>query len=613
MTVLSVTNLDVTFDTAAGPVEAVRDLRFRLAARETLGIVGESGSGKSQSALAIMGLLAENGRAGGSVRLDEEEILNRPPAELNRIRGRRIAMVFQDPMTSLNPHVTIGRQLARVLMEHRGRSYRDALKEVEQMLDAVRLPAARRRLSGYPHEFSGGMRQRVMIAGALLCRPEVLIADEPTTALDVTVQESILALLRELRDAFGTALILITHDLGVVAGNCDRLIVMQDGERREEGSTEQIFAHPRDPYTRELLAAVPRLDDRTPLRPALETSRGEALLDVRGLAVQYPLPRQKPLSRREYFRAVEDADLRLSPGETLGIVGESGCGKSSLARALLRLVPGSTGRVALLGRSLDRLGRRELRAMRRDLQLVFQDPLGSLDPRMPLERIVAEPLTVHERGLTRAERRDRVAAMLGRVGLGPETLSRYPHELSGGQCQRAGIARALITAPRLVICDEAVSALDVSVQAGILDLLLSLQQEMGLAMLFIAHDLAVVRRVSHRVMVMYLGRIVERNLAREIYSRPRHPYTRALLDAVPVPDPAAERARETPASAGDLPVPWDPPAGCHYRPRCPWAVARCEAERPALEMLGGGEVACHRAAELDLGITDRTGPATADR
>jgi oligopeptide/dipeptide ABC transporter ATP-binding protein len=427
------------------------------------------------------------------------------------------------------------------------------------------------------------------------------------------VQASILALLRELRDAFGTGLILITHDLGVVAGNCDHVIVMQHGERREEGSTEQIFAHPRDPYTRKLLAALPRLDEGTPLRPRLDGGGETALLEVRDLTVRFALPRQKLLSRREYFRAVEEADLSLLPGETLGVVGESGCGKSSLARALLQLLPGSTGRVALLGRSLDRLGRREMRARRRDLQLVFQDPLGSLDPRMPIERIVAEPLTVHERGLSRAERRDRVAAMLERVGLGPETLSRYPHELSGGQCQRAGIARALVTAPRLLICDEAVSALDVSVQAGILDLLLSLQEETGLAMLFIAHDLAVVRRVSHRVMVMYLGRVVERNLAGEIYSRPRHPYTRALLDAVPVPDPAAEKARQAPASVRDLPVPWDPPAGCHYRPRCPWAVSRCETERPTLDPFGAGAVACHRAAELDLALTDRTGRAAAGR
>ncbi len=617
MSVLSVTNLDVTFETAAGPVAAVRDLRFRLDARETLGIVGESGSGKSQSVLAIMGLLAENGRAEGSVKLDGEEILNRPAAEMNRVRGRRIAMVFQDPMTSLNPHVTVGRQLARVLMEHRGRSYKDALKEVEQMLDAVRLPAAGRRLSSYPHEFSGGMRQRVMIAGALLCRPEVLIADEPTTALDVTVQASILALLRELRDAFGTALILITHDLGVVAGNCDQVIVMQDGERREEGATADIFASPRDPYTRKLLAAVPRLDERTPLRPALADDGADPLLEVRGLSVRFPLPRQRLLARREYFRAVEDADLTLAPAETLGVVGESGCGKSSLARAVLRLLPVTEGTVALLGRPLDRLDRAAMRAVRRDLQLVFQDPLGSLDPRMPIGEIVAEPLTVHERSLRRPERRERVEAMLERVGLGPETLSRYPHELSGGQCQRAGIARALVTRPRLLICDEAVSALDVSVQAGIIDLLLSLQQEMGLGILFIAHDLAVVRRVSHRVMVMYLGRVVERNRAGELYARPRHPYTRALLDAVPVPDPAVERRRSPPPAARDLPVPWNPPAGCAYRTRCPWAVERCAAEEPPLRSVGGGEVACHRAEELDLSLTTpvtrQGGSAAADR
>jgi ABC-type microcin C transport system duplicated ATPase subunit YejF len=432
MSVLEVTNLDVTFDTAAGPVAAVRDLRFRLEARQTLGIVGESGSGKSQSVLAIMGLLAENGQSGGSVKLDGKEILNRPAAEMNRIRGRRIAMVFQDPMTSLNPHVTVGRQLARVLMEHRGRSWKDAIKEVEQMLDAVRLPAPRRRLSSYPHEFSGGMRQRVMIAGALLCRPEVLIADEPTTALDVTVQASILALLRELRDAFGTALILITHDLGVVAGNCDQVIVLQDGERREEGATEEIFASPRDDYTRRLLAAVPRLDERTPLRAALATGASAPVLEVRDLTVQFPLPRQRLLASREQFRAVQAADLTLAAGETLGVVGESGCGKSSLARAVLRLLPASEGRVVLLGRPLDRLGRAGMRAVRRDLQLVFQDPLGSLDPRMPIGEIVAEPLLVHERALSRGERRERVAAVLARVGLGSETVSRYPHELSGG-------------------------------------------------------------------------------------------------------------------------------------------------------------------------------------
>jgi len=339
----------------------------------------------------------------------------------------------------------------------------------------------------------------------------------------------------------------------------------------------------------------------------------EYLLEVRDLTVRFPLPRQRLLSRREYFRAVEAADVTLAPGETLGVVGESGCGKSSLARAVLRLLPASEGRVVLLGRALDRLGRAEMRAARRDLQLVFQDPLGSLDPRMPIGEIVAEPLLVHERGLSRADRRERVAAMLERVGLGPETLARYPHELSGGQCQRAGIARALVTRPRLLICDEAVSALDVSVQAGILDLLLSLQREMGLAILFIAHDLAVVRRVSHRVMVMYLGRIVERNGAGELYARPRHPYTRALLDAVPVPDPEVERRRAAPAAARDLPVPWDPPGGCAYRTRCPWAVERCAAERPALASLAGGEVACHRADELDLSLRMPGAPAAAGR
>ncbi len=612
MTVLAVSNLDVTFDTLEGRVEAVKNLRFRLSARETLGLVGESGSGKSQSVLAIMGLLAANGRAEGTVKLDGEEILNLPEHEMKRVRGRRIAMVFQDPMTSLNPHVTVGRQLAQVLVEHRGKSHKDALAEVVQMLDAVRLPAAARRLSSYPHEFSGGMRQRVMIAGALLCRPEVLIADEPTTALDVTVQAGILELLRELRDAFGTAMILITHDLGVVAGNCDHVIVLQAGETREEGDTAEIFAQPRDEYTRALIDAVPRLDDRTPVREVLSGDR-QRVLEVRNLEVRYPLPRRRLLSRREYFTAVERADIELDAGETLGVVGESGCGKSSLARAVLRLVPSATGRVALLGRSLDALGRRELRAARRDLQLVFQDPLGSLDPRMTIAGIVGEPLQVHEPGVDRDRRDERVAAMLERVGLGSEMMSRYPHELSGGQCQRAGIARALITEPRLVICDEAVSALDVSVQAEIIDLLVSLQAELGLALLFIAHDLAVVRRMSHRVMVMYLGHIVERNTAPRIYARPRHPYTKALLDAVPVPDPDVERARPARGPAKDLPAPWNPPSGCRYRTRCPYAIERCAAESPPLASLDGGEVACHRAAELDLSFTSRPEPAAGSR
>ncbi len=594
MTVLKVSNLDVVFDTRDGPVHAVDGLRFTLGPRETLGVVGESGSGKSQAVLAIMGLLAANGRASGSVMLDDVEVLNRSQRTLNRIRGRRIAMIFQDPMTSLNPYMTIGRQLKLVLKRHRDLAEAQAEREILDMLDAVKLPQAKRRLSAYPHQFSGGMRQRVMIAAALLCRPEVLIADEPTTALDVTVQSSILRLLHELRDAFGTAVVLITHDLGIVAGNCDQLVVLEHGRIVEKGLTRHVFNAPEDDYTRRLLAAVPRLDAPG---PAPAAPAAAPVLAVDALKVRFKLPRDRLLARREGFEAVAGVDLTIGPGETVGVVGESGCGKSSLARAVIGLTDASGGEVRVLGSHPS--DRREAAGiLGKRVQLVFQDPLASLNPRMTIASIVEEPLGVHRRDLSLADRRRRVVDMLSKVGLGQELVSRYPHELSGGQAQRVGIARALITEPELLICDEALSALDVSVQAGIVDLLLSLQHELGLAILFIAHDLAVVKRMSHRVVVMYLGRVVEAGPAAGVYASPAHPYTRALLDAAPRTD-----ALRTPASAaavvGEVPAPWAPPSGCAYRTRCPHSTGRCEAERPALAALDDAvTVACHRAGEL---------------
>ena len=602
MTLLCVDDLAVTFETPAGSVPAVRNLGFRLERNQSLGVVGESGSGKSQAMAAILGLLAENGRASGSVRLDGEEILNRSEAAMRQIRGRRIAIVFQDPMTALNPYRTIGDQLQRVLVEQRGMAHAMARPEVVRMLDAVQVPGAKDRLSCYPHEFSGGMRQRVLIAAAMLCRPDVLIADEPTTALDVTVQAGILALLRELQEAFHTALVLISHDLAVVSGVCERLLVMQNGACVEEGATSAVFEAPAHPQTRALLDAVPRLDRPAARRPA--RADAAAVLRARSVQVRYPMPRSGWI-RRAFFTAVHGVDLDLHEGETVGVVGESGCGKSSFARALLDLDRNAEA-LEMLGQPVAALPVQERRALRRDIQLVFQDPLGSLDPRMSIEDIVAEPLRVHGLEPDRARRRARVEAMLHRVGLDGSMLGRYPHEFSGGQCQRIGIARALMTEPGILVCDEAVSALDVTVQAEILSLLSSLQREFGLAIVFIAHDLAVVRAVSDRVLVMYLGRVVESGPVADIYERPAHPYTQALLASAPVPVPA--RRTLVPPPAGDLPPPWAVPDGCPYRTRCPRAGVRCSQERP--EPVRVAEDSAHTVACFFPGAEEASNPGS---
>ncbi len=402
-------------------------------------------------------------------------------------------------------------------------------------------------------------------------------------------------MISELRDQLDTSILLITHDLGVVAGHCDRVLVMEQGQRRDYGTVDQVFHAPTHHYTRKLLAAVPRVD--APGRQG-DLPGGDALLRVQDLSVSFRLPPDHWPGRARQLKAVNRVSFELAPGETLGVVGESGCGKSSLARAVLRLVPASTGTVSLLGRELLPLHGADLRAARRDLQVVFQDPLASLDPRMTVRDIVAEPLESFRPDLSRDEVTQRVARLLERVGLEPAHLNRYPHEFSGGQSQRIGIARALVCEPKLVICDEAVSALDVSVQAQIIDLLLDLQGELGLALVFIAHDLAVVRQLSHRVLVMYLGRIVEVAAADQLYEAPRHPYTQALLQAVPVPDPAVERGRQRQLLSGDVPSPLSPPSGCAFRTRCPFAESRCAAELPALRELDGSLVACHYAEEI---------------
>ncbi|MBL8200987.1 MAG: ABC transporter ATP-binding protein [Chromatiales bacterium] len=596
---LEVDGLNVSFATRDGPVHAVKDLSFQLRPGEVLGIVGESGSGKTQAAMAVLGLMADNGRVSGSIRFEGTELVGLRESALREIRGDRIAMVFQDPMTSLNPYLTIGAQMGLVLREHRGLKGAAATAECTRLLEAVHITDPASRLTMYPHELSGGMRQRVMIATALLCRPALLIADEPTTALDVTVQAQILALMAELRASFGTAILLITHDLGVAAGTCDRLLVMKNGECQEQGPIDDCFHNPRTAYARELLAAVPRLD--TQEVPVLRFGNSGPVLQVNDLAVHYPVEQPGLFTKPRILRALDGVTLELRPGETLGVVGESGSGKSTLARAVLRLVRPTSGRVCLLGRELARLPEDEVRESRRDMQLVFQDPLAALDPRMTVGETIAEPLQVFEPSLSNAELTARVSEAMLQVGLDPEWRNRYPHQFSGGQCQRVGIARALILKPKLLVCDEAVSALDVTVQAQIVSLLLELQARLGLALIFISHDLAVVRRLSHRVLVMYLGKVMELADADDLYRNPQHPYTRALMAAVPIPDPRLEKTRVKALAKGEVPSPLAPPGGCAFRTRCPVVFGRCGEEEPVLLTRDKSSVACWRVGGEETG------------
>ncbi|ESW86481.1 ABC transporter ATP-binding protein [Mesorhizobium sp. LSJC285A00] len=549
--VLSIANLSVSVRGEDGERDVVSNLSLTLARGETLCIAGESGSGKSMTALAIMQLLPQPAAriSSGMIRLrdgnrGDTDLATLDERQMRRIRGDRIAMIFQEPMTSLNPVLSIGRQLTESIEAHTSLSSAQARQRAIEALKAVRISEAESRLKQFPHELSGGMRQRVMIAMALALEPDVLIADEPTTALDVTVQGEVLELLRDLQRQHGTSVILITHDMGVVAEMADRVIVMRDGRMVEEGTTSDIFARPQADYTRELLAAVPRIGSgvgRQKSRDAIDVLKPANVAEINDLHVRFDLRGGifGQVTRRVH--AVEGVSFSIAPNETLALVGESGCGKSTTAKALAGLAPYS-GDIVIGGRNLSGLGRDERKAVRRDVQMIFQDPFASLDPRMRVGELVAEPLVIH--GIaSKDERRERVGALFERVGLSADQMELYPHEFSGGQRQRVCIARALALRPKLIIADESVSALDVSVQARVLDLLKELQREFGVAYLFISHDMAVVENISDRVAVMYLGQIVEMGTRDQVFSNPRHPYTRRLIDAVPVPDPAQRRTR----------------------------------------------------------------------
>jgi len=608
--VLAVDDLSVEFRSTERIVKAVRGATFRVGRAETVAIVGESGSGKSVTALSLMRLVEHGGGTitSGVMRFErpggERIDLARASASTMRgVRGAEIAMIFQEPMTSLNPVYTVGEQIAESIRLHQGKDYAAAQRIALAMLEQVRIPEARQALSRYPHQLSGGMRQRVMIAMALSCKPRLLIADEPTTALDVTIQAQILELIRLLQQEMHMSVVFITHDMGVVAEIADRVLVMYRGEIVEAGTALQIFQAPQHPYTRALLAAVPRLGSMhgtdaparfaVPDATAADAERaagirpapagGPPLLRVRGLRTRFPI-RTGFFSRiKRQVHAVEGVSFDIAAGETLALVGESGCGKSTTGRSLLRLVDINAGSIEFGGRDIAKLPADEVRPVRREIQMVFQDPFASLDPRLTVGFSVAEPLYVH--GVAKGDAaEDRVAWLLRHVGLSPDAAARYPHEFSGGQRQRIAIARALALQPKLIVADEAVSALDVSIRAQIVNLMLDLQSEFGLAYLFISHDMAVVERVSHRVAVMYLGQIVEIGSRRAIFENPQHAYTRKLLSAVPIADPTRRRPK-TELSSDEVPSPIR-------------AVGDEPVVAPLAEIEPGHFVAMHRIAGL---------------
>ena len=546
--VVSVRKLQVSF----GQTRVVHELDFDIRPGKTLALVGESGSGKSVTSLAIMGLLPERtARARGQILLEGQDLLQLPEKAMRGIRGGRVSMIFQEPMTSLNPVQRIGDQLAEVISIHRGLRGAALRQAVIEMLRKVRIPDPETRMRQYPHTFSGGMRQRVVIAMALACNPALIIADEPTTALDVTVQAQTLALLKELQQETGTAVLFITHDMGVVAEVADEVLVMRRGHQIEHGSVHEVFSNPRDDYTRMLIAAAPSLvgklaDSPVPARPVqgqpIQLTGDDAALEVRDLDVRFDV-RSGLLSRlKGQVHAVEKVSFSIGRGETLGLVGESGSGKSTIGKAIINLAQIHGGEIRVGGQRVDHADPRSLARMRRDVQMIFQDPFGSLDSRQTIGSAIIEPIEVH--GIARgAEARDRMLWLMERVGLDPRRASALPHEFSGGQRQRICIARALAMSPRVIIADEAVSALDVAIKAQIIDLMRDLQDEFGVSYLFISHDMAAVERICHRVAVMHFGEIVEMGGREELIGRPRHDYTRRLLSAIPITHPEQRRDR----------------------------------------------------------------------
>ncbi|MCD9229001.1 dipeptide ABC transporter ATP-binding protein, partial [Ralstonia pseudosolanacearum] len=579
--IVQVQDLSVRFATSERVVDAVRSLSFHVDRGETLAVVGESGSGKSVTSLALMRLVEHGGGriVGGHMHLRRRggevlDLVNASQAAMRGVRGADIAMIFQEPMTSLNPVFPVGEQIAESIRLHQGKSRAEARAEALRMLEQVRIPEARRVLARYPHQLSGGMRQRVMIAMALSCRPSLLIADEPTTALDVTIQAEILQLIRALQQEMRMAVVFITHDMGVVAEVADRVLVMYKGERVEAGPSAAVFAQPAHPYTRALLSAVPQLGamagtdgparfplvrvdgtglpiDTTP-QPAVPHA-GQPILRVRDLVTRFDVPAGLFGRVARRVHAVERVSFDLYPGETLALVGESGCGKSTTGRSLLRLVDSQSGSIEFAGQNIGALKGHALQTLRRNIQFIFQDPFASLDPRVPVGYSIMEPLLVHKVASGR-QAQERVEWLLDKVGLQAAHAARYPHEFSGGQRQRICIARALALNPKVVIADESVSALDVSIQAQIVNLMLDLQKEFGIAFLFISHDMAVVERISHRVAVMYLGQIVEIGPRRAIFENPQHPYTKKLMSAVPIADPARRHLKRE-LSTHEIPSP----------------------------------------------------------
>jgi glutathione transport system ATP-binding protein len=584
---IEVRDLKVAFPGARGPVRAVDGVSWHIDKGETLALVGESGSGKSVSALSILRLTELGGGdiTAGEIRFKRRsgevvDMVTQPTPTLREIRGNEISMVFQEPMTSLNPVFTVGSQIVETIQLHQRKSLREAERVALDMLELVRMPEAKKRLGEYPHQLSGGMRQRAMIAMALACRPALLIADEPTTALDVTIQAQILDLVRSLQEEIGMAVLFITHDMGVVAEMAERVVVMRDAEIVEAGDAEAIFHAPRHAYTKRLLNAVPRLGamrgKARPIRfidveegdtaPAMTEARAEErdtvqakarpLLDVDHLVTRFPIGGGLFGRPKAAVHAVESVSFSLQPGETLALVGESGCGKSTTARTILRLQEPTRGQILFNGRDITKVGRTGMETVRRQMQMIFQDPFASLNPRLAVKDIIGEPLRIH--GLAHGRELDeRVAELLRRVGLAAEHKDRFPHEFSGGQRQRICIARALALNPDLIVADEPVSALDVSIQAQVVNLMMDLQEEFGISYLFVSHDLAVVERMSHRVAVMYLGEIVEMGPRAAVFEDPRHPYTRKLMAAVPVADPRRRR-QDRRLTTEEIPSPMKP-------------------------------------------------------